>query len=59
MVVRYVSRWAIAPVIDSLVVLETGAIALRLRFLNHECIAESLDNFRYAFYDSDKNRQPI
>ena len=26
----FVSRWAIAPVIDGLVVLETGAIALRL-----------------------------
>ena len=27
----FVSRWAIAPVIDGLVVLETGAIALRLK----------------------------
>ena len=27
----FVSRWAIAPVVDGLVVLETGAIALRLK----------------------------
>ena len=37
----------IALVIDGLFAFETGAIALRLRwFRNHECIAESLDDFR-------------
>ena len=30
LVVTQMSRWAIAPVIDGLVALETGAIALRL-----------------------------